>query len=396
MRLFPASSPLEYVAIDILGPLTQSTQGHKFILVMTDRFSKLVRAVPMRSISALSVAKVFVRDWAFVYGPPAQLLSDNGRQFTAKLFQSVCRSLRVANMFTTTYHPQTNGQVERFNRTLLAGLRAFVGEHPRRWHELTPALAFAYNTQVHRSTGVAPFDLVLSRPPGSVTIKPEKDMHDAPPPSHAKAQFVAHMRRLVQQSRGVLAKAQGRYKRDYDKRVRPQAPITAGDRVYLERQGPGPTAEPGERSRHKLSPKADGPYPVVASTEHTVTILRDGLNEKVSRDRVSKAPTTPEQSAEVLPPLSGDNSKPPTSGPEQAQEARRSIPAPKYAEQHVMDALVDYDSTNDTFKVRWNGCSADEDTWEPPGHIPSNAMASYFRSRHQRLPRHLRHFNSTN
>lgn len=123
MRLFPGSSPLEYVAIDILGPLTESTQGHRFILGMTDRFSKLVRAVPMRSISTLSVAKVFVRDWAFVYGPPAQLLSDNGKQFTAKFFQSVCRCLRVSvsNMFTTTYHPQTNGQVERSNRTLLSG-----------------------------------------------------------------------------------------------------------------------------------------------------------------------------------------------------------------------------------------------------------------------------------
>eukprot|EP00171_Calliarthron_tuberculosum_P021926 IDg21926t1 len=95
MQLFPASSPLEFVAIDILGPLTESTKGHKFILVMTDRFSKMVRAVPLRSISALTVAKVFVRDWVFVYGPPAKLLSDNGKQFTAKLFQSVCRSLRV-------------------------------------------------------------------------------------------------------------------------------------------------------------------------------------------------------------------------------------------------------------------------------------------------------------
>lgn len=128
-------------------------------------------------------------------------------------------------MFTTTYDPKTNFQVERFNRTFLAGLRAFVGEHPRQWHEFTAALAFAYNTQVHRSTGVAPFDLVLSRPPGPITIKADKEMDIGKPHGHAKSQFVTQLRRLVQQSRVTLAEAQARYKRDFDKRVRPQGPI---------------------------------------------------------------------------------------------------------------------------------------------------------------------------
>lgn len=157
MKLFPARNPLEYVEIDIRGPLTESTQGHKYILVMTDRFPKMVRAVPLRSMSVLTIAKVFIRDWVFVYGPSARLLPDKGKQFTAKLLQSLCKSLRVSNLFTKTYHPQTNGQVERFNHTLLAGLRAFVGDHPQHLHEFTAPLALAYNTQVHRSTGLAPF-----------------------------------------------------------------------------------------------------------------------------------------------------------------------------------------------------------------------------------------------
>eukprot|EP00171_Calliarthron_tuberculosum_P005606 IDg5606t1 len=93
MKLFPASSPLEFVAIDIFGPLTESTQEPKFILVITDCFSNIVRAVSLCSITALTDSEVFVRDWVFIYGPPARLLSDSGKQFTAKLFQSVCRSL---------------------------------------------------------------------------------------------------------------------------------------------------------------------------------------------------------------------------------------------------------------------------------------------------------------
>lgn len=112
------------------------------------------------------------------------------------------------------------------------------------------------------------------------------------PHGHAKEQFVAQLRRLVQQSRTALAKSQARYKRDFEKRIRPQRPIEEGDNVYSERQGPAATAAPGERSKHKLLPKSEGPYPVGASTDHTVTIMRDGRNEKVSHDLVSKPPAS--------------------------------------------------------------------------------------------------------
>ena len=75
----------------------------------------------------------------------------------------------VSNAFTSTYHPQTNGQTERFNRTLTAMLRCYVDDNPQDWDRYAPALTYAYNTAVHRSTGTTPFDLVLSRPPPSFT-----------------------------------------------------------------------------------------------------------------------------------------------------------------------------------------------------------------------------------
>eukprot|EP00171_Calliarthron_tuberculosum_P022257 IDg22257t1 len=164
LKIFPARQPLEFVAIDLLGLLHRTKSGHRFILVMTDRFSKLVKVTALRNITALTVAKAFLENWVFCYGAPSRLLSDNGTQFTAKLFQYMCSKLGVSNLFTTTYHPQANGQTERFNRTLLAGLRAFVAEHSDTWNECIGPLAYAYNTQVHRTTGKPPFDLVLSRP----------------------------------------------------------------------------------------------------------------------------------------------------------------------------------------------------------------------------------------
>ena len=73
--------------------------------------------------------------------------------------------LGVKDLYTTTYHPQTNGQLERFNRIILASIRHYIAEHPKDWDLFSDALTYAYNTQAHRSTSVAPFELVLSRPP---------------------------------------------------------------------------------------------------------------------------------------------------------------------------------------------------------------------------------------
>jgi hypothetical protein len=93
MNLFPANEPLEFVAIDILGPLTKTVHGNRFLLVISDRFFKLTRTIPMRTTTALAVAKAFCTHWGFAYGPPKFLLSDSGTQFKAKFFIEVCREL---------------------------------------------------------------------------------------------------------------------------------------------------------------------------------------------------------------------------------------------------------------------------------------------------------------
>ena len=188
-KLFPAARPLEFVAIDLLGPLEPAYDGSKHVYVITDRYSKLTRAIPMKRISALEVARVFLNNWAFVYGLPHTLLSDNGPQFAASLFECVCSSLGIRHAFTSTYHPQTNSQVERFNRTLLAGLRIFAMDNLKTWPEHVGALTYSYNTTVHPSLGLTPFQLVLTEPPkGSILIRnePKYDKKGKPPKDYRK------------------------------------------------------------------------------------------------------------------------------------------------------------------------------------------------------------------
>ena len=86
LRVFPATRPLESLPIDILGPLTKTEKGHRFLLVMSDRFSKLTQVVPLRRIDAYTVAVAFVEAWVFKYGSPKTLISDNEKRFAAKFF----------------------------------------------------------------------------------------------------------------------------------------------------------------------------------------------------------------------------------------------------------------------------------------------------------------------
>jgi len=119
LKLFPAAAPLEDVAMDLLGELVTTPRGKKHILVITDRFSKLVRVVALSTIRAVDIADAFTRHWVFAYGPPKTILTDNGPQFTAKFLLEVHRILGVHAIFTSAYHPESNGQTERYNRTLV-------------------------------------------------------------------------------------------------------------------------------------------------------------------------------------------------------------------------------------------------------------------------------------
>jgi transposase InsO family protein len=138
---------------------------------MVDRFSKLTRTVPLRTIVATEVATIFVHELYCVYGAPVILLTDNGTRFVSKFFQTVCRLLGVKQVFTTAYNPQTNGQCERFNRTILSAISHYISDNQDNWDELSYAATYAYNMTVHYSTVYAPFELILSRSTPSHIVK---------------------------------------------------------------------------------------------------------------------------------------------------------------------------------------------------------------------------------
>ena len=155
-----------------MGPLPVSAKGHKYILVVTDLFTKWVEAFPLRSTESTTLATVLVDEIVCPYWVPTNIHSDQGANFTSAVIKHLCSLLGIGRTKstlgrtqTTAYHPQGNWQVERFNRTLEAMLAKVVQINQRDWDVHLPKVLFAYCTAVHKATLFTPYHLVFGCSP---------------------------------------------------------------------------------------------------------------------------------------------------------------------------------------------------------------------------------------
>lgn len=158
-----SGAPMERLAVDIMGPLPTSEAGNKYLMVVGDYFTKWTEAIPLPNQEAKTVADALVTQVITRFGVPDSLHSDQGRNFESKLFTEVCRILGINKTRTTPYRPQSDGMVERFNRTLEDQLAKYVDEHQKDWDRHVPFLMMAYRTAVHQSTGFTASKLMLGR-----------------------------------------------------------------------------------------------------------------------------------------------------------------------------------------------------------------------------------------
>ena len=153
--------PLQLVAVDIMGPLTETSNGNKYILVAEDYFTRWLEAWPIPNQETKTVAEKLLNEMFFRFSLPDQILSDQGRQFESALITELCNVLQIQKSRTTPYHPQADGLVERSNRTLLSMLSIVVDEHPQTWESHLRAVCMAYNTSIQPTTGYSPYFLMF-------------------------------------------------------------------------------------------------------------------------------------------------------------------------------------------------------------------------------------------
>jgi hypothetical protein len=133
-------------------------------LVISDRFSKLSVAVPLPDQTATTVAQAFVYRWLVYYGAQLVIITDKGFNFASKFFGVITNMFGVKQVYTSAYHPSTNGKVERFNATLADTLVVLTNKK-RYWDKAIDLACHACNTTVHIRTGYAPCELSCTRTP---------------------------------------------------------------------------------------------------------------------------------------------------------------------------------------------------------------------------------------
>src|SRR6266511_3585748 len=155
-------APLQRIRIDIVGPLTITKKGNRYIVTAMDYFTKWLIAKAIKEATAKTVSKFIYEKIICEHGCPQILQSDRGTHFVNRVIQDLSEKFRIKHRLFTLYHLQTNGLVERFNQTLCEKL-AKLSEETNQWDEFVDSVLMAYRTTKHSATGVTPFLLTYGR-----------------------------------------------------------------------------------------------------------------------------------------------------------------------------------------------------------------------------------------
>ena len=234
MQEYQAGAPMERVHLDFLGPLPKTPRGNEYVLMMVDQFTKWVECVPLPSQTAEITAKAAVDGFFSRFGYPHQIFTDQGRNVESKLFTAWCEALEVHKARTTPYRPSANGQVERYNRTLMDAVRCYIKDSQDQWDLHLQQIAGALRSSVNRSTGYTANRLMLGREVNT----PAYLMFPQPVvEGQSTDQFVAKLTKNIQAAhnaaRQTLTTSLKRMKKDYDLRGILRRPFNKGGIVYL-------------------------------------------------------------------------------------------------------------------------------------------------------------------
>ncbi|MCO5612123.1 hypothetical protein L7F22_066385 [Adiantum nelumboides] len=156
----------ESISMDFITTLPRTSKGNAQILVIVDRVSKMAHFIPCKKAApAPDIASLFVQHIFRIHGLPRSIISDIDPKFTGHFWTSLFKSLGTNLLFSSAYHPQTDGQTERVNQILEEMLRHYIHNRLASWEEYLPPVEFAYNNAPHSVTGMTPFQAAYGHTP---------------------------------------------------------------------------------------------------------------------------------------------------------------------------------------------------------------------------------------
>ena len=249
--------PWEDVSMDFIVALPRTQRGKDSIMVVVDRFSKMSHFVPChKTEDAVNVACLYFKEVVRLHGVPKTIVSDRDSKFLSHFWRTLWRLMGTKLLFSTSHHPQTDGQTEVTNKTLGALLRGLVSKTGKDWDTKLCHAEFAYNRTPTFATKHSPFEIVYGINP-YVPI----DLIALPKDSYVHGDVrnqAETMVKIHKEVRGNIEKANEAYKKKANKRRKPRL-FAPGDLVWVHLRK---ERFPGKR-KHKLMPRADGPFKVL-------------------------------------------------------------------------------------------------------------------------------------
>ena len=212
----PVHSPFYQIGIDFVGPLPRTKRGKKYILVAMDYLTKWPEAQAVSEATAEVTAQFIYERIICQHGCPQIILSDRGTHFNNHTIKELTKKFKINHLLSTPYHPQTNGLVERFNRTLCESLSRLSLKN-NDWDLYIAPTLFAYRTTKHATTKIEPFFLVYGR---SARLPVDSDqIPDSSATNDRLVKLIDEVPPIRIQAKRTITQSQNKQKDQHDKKI---------------------------------------------------------------------------------------------------------------------------------------------------------------------------------
>lgn len=262
---FKQTNRLEHVHIDLVGPLPTSN-GYRYLLTMIDRTTRWPEACPLEDITAEKVASALYEHWIARFGCPVTITTDQGRQFESELFKKLMYRMGIHRTRTTAYHPQCNGMIERWHRSLKAALTARMNSTT--WALELPTVLLGLRASIKEDIGASTAELLYGQP-----LRLPGEFYDE------STRYNDTTSRMMHTLSEALKKAQAQRKSSNHRAIFIHDELHKCSHVYLRH----------DASTKPLTPTYDGPYEVIARNDKYYNIQLHNRRANIAIDRLKPA-----------------------------------------------------------------------------------------------------------